>query len=118
MSTDMFTEGSKSHYWLNDMCFSLRKQPSSKNTDPINIEWDFDTISDDISGNMIDKYKTDMGKMYDNAYACRRDRKDGNFDLDAASIPYDGTLPGCFFSIDVKKGTWDKHTGNFKLVDL
>lgn len=100
------------------MCFSLRKQPSAQNTDPINIDWKLDTISDDIAGKMIDKYKTDMGAMYENAYNCRKDHKDQKYELDVSSIPYDGTLPGCFFSIDVKKGTWDKHTGNFKLVDL
>jgi hypothetical protein len=56
--------------------------------------------------------------MYDNAYVCRRDHKNQNYEVDTGNLPYDGTLPGCFFSINVMKGVFDYNTGNFKLTGL
>lgn len=59
-----------------------------------------------------------MRAMYDNAYVCRRDHKNQNYEVDTGNLPYDGTLPGCFFSINVMKGVFDYNTGNFKLTGL
>jgi hypothetical protein len=57
------------------------------------------------------KYLFDLDYMYQIAWDCKEARGSGGREVDVKTLPYDGTLPTCFFNIDVVEGEFNVVSG-------
>jgi hypothetical protein len=108
--------------WLNDACYGVYSgEDSSCNADGDICAWWLLYMEDDKWAKLVDDagtYDVDPVAFYNNAYDCKKNNPDGDGAIDTGSLPYDGTMPGCFYKMDVKKGTYDTRLGIFSEVDL
>ncbi|KAH9905571.1 hypothetical protein F4778DRAFT_667614 [Xylariomycetidae sp. FL2044] len=58
---------------------------------------------------LVNDYKINWKDVHQNAYDCAK--SSGDKKMDTNKLPVDGSLPACYFAIDMKKGTWDGSGG-------
>jgi hypothetical protein len=102
--------GSTSQTWIVDQCYALIESADESCTPQTEIACSGITyITDDRWNKLIDEngsYKLNAEDFYTTAYDCKRSFPDGDGDIDVGALPYDGTIPKCFYNINVRKGEW------------
>jgi hypothetical protein len=102
--------------WKADMCWRLTESPGSPEQKPMNSGnyWPYPAALDkDTVDKMKDKYKMDLDFVYQLCWDCKHARGDGDREMDANNIPYDGKYPTCFFNLDVIKGEFYTSDGKY-----
>jgi hypothetical protein len=89
--------------------FVLNAEPSPR--EPSNHKWSRATLGKGKVDLLTGKYKVDLDYMYQIAWDCKEARGGGDREVDVDTLPYDGTLPTCFFNIDTLTGQFKRVTG-------